>query len=184
MNHCTKDGYEYLNTTSTCSYQPNLDSIPVGASIKLKASVPKNFVDETSNLPVNNSCEVIEGPLHLVMIGPDAHGAADNFDLVAEVGKVIKDTVHASQALLQGFRTIRWDGTSADSFRVSVMIKPKLPGTYEVALGQQAYRDADCALYKYFLGVNSDQHLYYIEQFTNGYVGDYERSFAYCFKVY
>jgi len=177
-------GYEYTYTQSACYYSPGYDSIAVGSIILLTASAPKTFIDETSHSSVTNTCQTISGPLHITMIYPLYQAAADSFELTAQIGKVIKDTINFSAGSLKGFRTIEWDGTPTDSFEIKVSIKPLAKGTFILALGQQGYRDSDCALYKYFLNVGNDQHLYYFSQFNNGYIGDYERNFGYYFKVY
>jgi hypothetical protein len=63
-------------------------------------------------------------------------------------------------------------------------LKPLNKGVYGISIGQQSNRDKDCALYKYFLKVgNADQHLNYLALYDNGYISDYERNYAYCFKV-
>jgi len=114
------------------------------------------------------------------MIYPLQQPSVDSFELTAQVGKVIKDTINFSAGILRGFRTVEWDGSSIDSFKIKIAVKPLARGIFIIALGQQGYRDSDCALYKYFLNVGNEQHLYYL----SGYIGDYERNFGYCFKVY
>jgi len=181
---CPKQGYEYINTTSRCWYSPGVDSIPIGGVIILETSVPKIFIDENTGVMVTNTCSIITGPLHVTMIYPFLQASVDSFELTAQIGKVIKDTINFSAGILKGFRTIEWDGNSVDSFKTKIVIKALSKGIYIIALGQQGYRDSDCALYKYFLNVGNEQHLYYLSQYNNGYIGDYERNFGYCFKVY
>jgi len=181
---CQKAGYEYTNTTSYCQYTPPKDSITLNDSIFLIASVPRTFIDETSNVTVHNIAAIIEGPVHVVMLYPTEQPSVDSFELIAQTGKVIKDTINFSEGILKGFRTIQWDGNSSDSLKVKITIKPKAKGVYAISLGQQGYKDSDCALYKYFLRIENEQHLYYLSQYNNGYIGDYERNFSYCFKVY
>jgi len=181
---CPKEGYEYVNTTSRCWYTPSIDSIHVGGIITLEASVPKTFVDEQTNTTVVNTASIIDGPLGIGMLYPSFQAAADSFELTAQVGKIIKDTTNFSEGSLKGFRTIEWDGNSIDSFKIKISIKPLAKGIYSVALKQQAYKDSDCALYKYFLKVgNTDQHLNYWLDAT-GNISDEVKDFAYCFKVY
>ena len=179
-----KEGYEYTNTSSYCEYIPAKDSISLNDSIILIAFIPNTFHDETSNVIVHNSADIVQGPLHITMLYPVEIAAADSFKLTAQKGKVIKDTLNFSEGILRGFRTMRWDKNSNDSFQIKISIKPLAKGVYIIALGQQSSRDRDGALYKFFLSVKSDQHLYYLSQYNNGYIGDYERNFGYCFKVY
>jgi hypothetical protein len=181
---CPKEGYEYINTTSHCWYNPDIDSIPVGGVIILSASIPKTFVDEISNSIVTNTSDIVEGPFGVVMLNPTYRAAIDDFELSAEIGKIIKDTINFSSGMLKGFRTIRWDASSPDSFKMKITIKPLVKGIYDMALKQQGAKDKDCALYKYFLKVASDQHLHYWAEFNNGVIDDYARNYAYCFKVY
>ena len=126
----------------------------------------------------------MEGPLHVVMLYPLIQEAVENFRITGEVGSVFKDSINFSGNSIKGFRTIQWDSNSADSFRIKIAIKPQVKGIYTVALGQQSSRDSDCALYKYFLRVGSDQHIYYLSPYVNGNIGDYDSNYAYCFKVY
>lgn len=181
---CKKMGYEYVHTQSLCWYSLVQDSLPIGSTIILTASVPKTFIDESARSLVTNSSPIINGPLHVTMIYPFLQASIDSFDITAEVGKVIKDTINLSAGQLKGVRTIEWNGNLVDSFNIKISIKALSKGVYIITLGQQGYRDADCALYKYFLNVGNEQHLYYLTQYNNGYIGDYERNFGYCFKVY
>lgn len=181
---CKRMGYEYVCSQSPCWYSPGYDSIPVREVIFLSASVPKSFIDESSRSRIINNGKTINGPLHVAMISPILQPSVDSFELTAETGKVIKDTVNAPAGQLRGFRTIEWDGSSIDSFKIKIAIKPLAKGIFTFALGQQSSRGQDCELYKYFLNVGNDQHLYYLSQINNGYIGDYERNFGYCLKVY
>jgi hypothetical protein len=160
------------------------DSTPVGSDLFLESSVPRSFIDENTNSTVINTSAIINGPLHVLMISPSYQAAVDSFELSAEVGKVIKDSVNFSAGQLKGFRTIEWDGSSVDSFKVRMKIKTIGKGIYAFSLGQQAYIDKDCALYKYFLKPgNSNQHLnYWIDVFGN--VSEGVAFNTYCIKVY
>lgn len=184
IDTCSKQGYEYVNTNSHCWYSPEIDSLPMGSIITLEASVPKTFIDENTNAIVTNTCPIINGPLGVGMIYPVYQAAADSFEITAQIGNVIKDTINFSNGSLKGFRTIEWDGKSIDSFRMKITIKALARGIYSFALKQQGYRDKDCALYKYFLKPgNSNQHLnYWMDAFGN--VSDQVAFFTYCFKVY
>jgi len=181
---CPKEGYEYTSSTFDCQYAPNLDSISLNDSIDLVASISATFADDASNVIVHNTSKIVEGPLHITMLYPNLVPAADSFKLIAKKGKVIKDSLNFSEGSLRGFRTIQWSKTSGDSFQIKITIKPLAKGVYIVALGQQSAKDEDCALYKYFLKVSGDQHLYYHPEFGTGNISEYERNFGYCFKVY
>jgi len=181
---CPKEGYEYINTTSLCWYSPASDSIAIGSIITLEASVPKTFIDDVTNTTINNTTSYIECPFGVGMLYPLFAASIDSFELTAQIGKIIKDTVHLSSGQLKGVRTIRWDGNAPDSFRMKITIKALARGIYSFSLGQQGYRDSDCALYKYFLKVgNADQHLNYWMQYL-GNVSDGVRYFTYCIKIY
>lgn len=181
---CPKEGYEYVNTTLRSWYSPTIDSIPLGQSITLVASAPRSFIDENTGVAVKNTCPIINGPLGIVMIYPSYQAAADSFEVTAQTGKVIKDTANFSEGILKGFRTIEWDGSFVDSFKIEIKVRTLAKGIYGVALGQQGYKDIDCARYKYFPRVgNSDQHLdFWLAALGN--VSDNVRYYTYCFKVY
>ena len=181
---CPKEGYIYSNSTFVCQYSPVSDSIELGSIITLEAAVPKKFIDETSNTTVTNAASILEGPLGIGMIYPTYQSAADSFELSAQVGKIIKDTAHFSEGILEGFRTIQWDGNSIDSFKMKISIKALARGIYSFALKQQSAKDHDCALYKYFLRpANANQHLNYWMDYI-GNVSDQVAFFTYCIKVY
>lgn len=183
-NSCSKQGYEYSNSTFRCWYNPVVDSVPLGSNLFMEASVPRTFIDEKTNSTVINSSSIINGPLHVLMVSPSYQAAVDSFKLTAEVGKILKDTINFSSGQLQGFRTIEWDGSSVDSFKIRIKINPIAKGIYAISLGQQSYIDKECALYKYFLKPgNTDQHLnYWVDAFGN--VSEQVAFFTYCFKVY
>ena len=183
-NSCSKQGYEYSNSTFHCWYTPPIDSVPVGSNLFIEASVPRTFVDENTTSIVTNSSSIISGPLHVLMISPSYQAAVDSFELTAELGKIIKDTINFSVGQLKEFRTMEWDGSSTDSFKIRIKIIPVAKGIYAFSLGQQAYTDKDCALYKYFLRPgNSNQHLnYWMDAFGN--VSDGVAFFTYCIKAY
>lgn len=181
---CPNVGYEYINENSFCSYMPALDSIQIGDSIMLEAAIPKTFIDAKTNKTVSNTASKVEGSLGAVMIYPNYQSAMDSFALTVHIGKVIKDTQQFSEGILKGFRTIQWDSSPIDSFKVKISIKALAKGIYAFALRQQTAKDKDCALYKYFLRPkNANQHLnYWMEAFGN--VSDQVAFFTYCFKVY
>lgn len=181
---CPKQGYEYTNETSFCWYTPELDSIRLGDTITLEASIPKTFLDPSTNTIVTNTSSLVEGPLGIVMIFPVYQAAVDSFQLIPRLGKVIKDTLQFSEGMLKGFRTIQWDGTDVDSFKIKILIVSLAKGIYSFALTQQSAKDKDCALYKYFLKAgNTDQHLnYWMDVFGN--VSVQVAFFSYCVKVY
>lgn len=181
---CPKEGYVFSNSTLKCWYTPETDSIPLGSFITLEGSLPKIFIDERTNVVVTNNAKLVEGPLGIGMIYPTFQAAVDSFQLAASIGKVIKDTIQFSETMLKGFRTIQWDASSADSFKIKLSIKPLAKGIYSLALKQQTGKDDDCAIYKYFLKVgNSDQHLNYWLDATGNISGEV-RFYSYCFKVY
>jgi hypothetical protein len=158
--------------------------VAVGSIITLNASVPRTFIDENTNTTVTNTCPIITGPVGIAMISPTYQAAIDSFELTAEVGKVIKDTLNLSAGQLKGVRKIEWDGSSVDSFKTRIKIKALASGVYGISLSQQSYKNKDCALYKYFLRPgNPDQYLnYWIDAF--GSVSPSVAFFTYCFKVY
>jgi hypothetical protein len=165
---CPKEGYEYSNTSFLCWYSPILDSIRVGSSLILEASIPRAFIDENTRATVTNTSNIVSGPLGIGMIYPIYQAAVDSFELTAEIGKVI----------------IQWDASPIDSFKIKISIKALAKGIYGIALKQQTGKDKDCALYKYFLKPgNLNQHLnYWMDTFGN--VSDGVAFFTYCFKVY
>jgi hypothetical protein len=182
---CAKKGVEYMNTDNRCYYSPAADSLPLGESLILTAAVPKTFFDTERNHITTNSQADIVGSIGIVRLSPDIKGAMNEMILTAEKGKIIKDSVQFTSGQLEANRTTVFTGNSTDSFRMKLIIKPLNRGIYAIALGSQGTHDVDCAGYKYFLNVgNTDQHLNYILQVTNGYLSDYERNYAYCIKIY
>lgn len=181
---CSKQGFEYSNSSFRCWYSPSVDSLPIGSILYLEASVPRTIIDENTRATVTNTSSIIEGPLHVLMVSPLYQAAVDSFELTAEVGKLFKDTMNLSAGQLKQVRTIKWDTSSIDSFKIRVKIKPRAKGIYAFSLGQQSSIDKDCALYKYFLRPgNANQHLnYWMDAFAN--VSDQVAFFTYCFKVY
>lgn len=182
---CTKMGYEYVTSSSKCWFSPTNDSIPLNSTIYIEAALPKFFVDENSNTTVSNTDGNVEGPLQIIMLSPLKEGAIENFEITPRIGSLFKDSLHASNSQLKSFRTIIWNNQKRDSFVMKLELKPLSKGVYGISIGQQSNRDKDCALYKYFLKIgNADQHLNYLALYNNGYISDYERNYAYCFKVY
>jgi hypothetical protein len=188
VNTCPKMGYEYVYFKPGVTYSPGVDSFALGSQIILEASAPKTFFEEEKRYSVTLNESQILGPFAAQKATGNATtpriGAIDDLDLIPQQGTLVKDTVQFSEGQLKGFRTVYWI-SDQDSFRLKVVIKPKIRGVFFISLSQQGNRDTDCALYKYFLKVmNTDQHLYFLEQVNNGYIPDKDRDHAYCFKVY
>ncbi len=181
---CMKDGLEYFHSSSLWRYSPELDSVPVGSLITFEASAPKTFRDEASNTIVTNTSSIITGPIAAGMIYPEYKAAIDSFELNAQVGSIYRDTTYLTEGQLKGVRTLVWNGSSSDSFKIKLTIKPLAKGIYVFSISRQGYKDKDCALYRYFLKPgNSNQHLYYWEPYLGPpSISVQER--AYCFKVY
>lgn len=181
-------GYEYSYLKFGTAYSPLNDSIPLGSEITLEASAPKVFYDDEKQLSVALNESLISGPLTIKKVSNDQNvpiiGAIDDIEFTSIIGQIIKDSTQFSQGQLKIFRTAHFSSI-ADSFKLKTRIKPKVTGVYFIGLGQQSNRDADCALYKYFLKIkNSDQHLNYLAQFNNGFVTKNDSDYAYCIKVY
>ena len=182
---CPMFGYEFTYSKRGAFYSPGVDSFPLGNQITLQASAPKAFFEEEKRYNVKLEENTIFGPLGIQKLTNDLTipriGAIEDVELIMLQGTLVKDTIQFSEGQLKSFRTAYWI-SSSDSFRLKVIIKPKIKGTFIIALNQQSNRDADCALYKYFLNVtNPNQHLYFLEPLY-GYIPLDER--AYCFKVY
>lgn len=182
---CSKMGYEFTYSKPGTTYSPGIDSIPLGNQIIIEASAPKSFFDEGKQYNVTLHESAILGPLGIQKLTNDPItpriGAIEDVDLIALEGSLLKDTIQFSQEQLKGFRTTYWISKS-DSFKLKVIVKPKIKGTFIIILNQQGNRDKECALYKYFLNViNTNQHLYFLEPLY-GYIPVDNR--AYCFKVY
>lgn len=185
---CSKMGYEYSYFKFGTAYSPLNDSIPLGSEIILEASAPKVFYDDEKQLSVTLNQSLISGPLTIKKVSNDQNipiiGAIDDIEFTSIIGQIIKDSTQFSQGQLKIFRTAHFSSI-ADSFKLKTRIKPKITGVYFIGLGQQSNRDADCALYKYFLKIkNSDQHLNYLAQFNNGFVTKNDSDYTYCIKVY
>lgn len=185
---CSKMGFEYTYFKPGVMYSPFSDSIALGENIILTASAPKTFFDEQEQYNVTLNHDKITGPFGILKATNDSTipilGAIDQVELTPIIGTLVKDSLQFSQGQLKSFRTAYWSSISVDSFSLKVQVKPKTKGIYFLNLGQQGNRDKDCALFKYFLKIKNDQHLYLLSQANNGYIGDYERNYVYCFKVY
>ena len=186
LDTCPKMGYEYVYSKPGVSYSPGIDSFALGSQITLLASVPKTFFEEEKRYNVTLNENEILGPFSVQKATNDPIipriGAIDDLELIAITGSLVKDTIQFSQGILKGFRTVHWVNLS-DSFKLKFIIKPKIKGIFFVGLGQQGNRDADCALYKYFVKVKGqDQHLYLLEQVDG--TSNIQNDYTYCFKVY
>jgi hypothetical protein len=190
MNHvCPKLGYEYNYSERNVFYFPLIDSISLGDSILMEASAPKKFFDNYFNYNVTLNESDISGPFSISKVSGRTDlpvlGAMKDVELISVTGTIEKDSVNLSAGQLETVRTMHFDGSLPDSFKLKVYIKPKIKGVFFASLGQQGNRDIECALYKYNLKVaNRDQHLYFLANANNGYVSDYENDHVYCFKVY
>ncbi len=180
-------GYEYSYARPGVSYYPLSDSIRLGDGLTLYASAPKKFFDSSykTNVVVPES---IYGPLSIAKLETIPYyrfaGAIDDMDLFAVNGIIKKDSLLTSEQLKMS-RVAFWDASDIDSLTFKVTIIPKIRGTFYIVLGQQSFRDKDCALFKYFLKVkNNDQHFYLMTPVTNGQISEYAINHTYCFKVY
>jgi hypothetical protein len=181
---CPKEGYEYVNTSSFYFYSPGLDSVPVGSTFIMTGAIPKTFTDDLTNTVVRNTTSSAIGSLGVGMIYPEFKAAVDSFEILPEVGEVRKETGQFTEGQLKGFRSIVWVDNGGDSLQIRLKIRALARGVYALAVRQQASKDSDCALFKYFpRPANVDQHLHYWEQ----YIYPVESAIAnttYCVKVY
>jgi hypothetical protein len=185
ISSCSKMGYEFMYSKPGVIYSPGIDSFLLGNEITIEAAAPKSFYDEEKGYVVIVNETQIHGPLGIqkLITNPiiTRAGAIEDVELTPIKGYLVKDTSQFSQGQLENFRTAYWISDS-DSFRLKIVVKPKIKGTFIIALNQQGNRDKDCALYKYFLKViNSNQHLYFLQSLY-GYIPQDDRT--YCFKVY
>jgi hypothetical protein len=182
-------GYEYVYTKLGVMYSPGVDSIALGSQIVVEAAAPKTFLDEEKNINVTLSENKILGPFSVSKIITTPYlsfaGAIDDVVLTPLHGSLIKDSILFTQSQLSIARTAVWDGNSLDSFRLKIIVKPNIRGTYFLSLRDQGNRNAECALFKYLVRVkNIDQHFYLMTPVTNGEISDIAANFVYCFKVY
>lgn len=182
---CPKFGYEFTYDKPGVSYSPNLDSFLLGNELIMEASVPKTFFEETKGYYVTLNESTIKGSLGIQKFtnipGIPIDVAANEFEFSSIEGEIYRDTINHTEGQLKGVRSLLWTSV-LDSFRIKIIIKPKVKGTFILGIGQQGNRDTDCALYKYFLKVkNADPHLYYYHNYI-GYIPQFNNT--YCFKVY
>ena len=183
--NCPKFGYEFTYDKPGVSYSPAVDSFMLGNEIIMEATAPKTFFEETKGYSVTLDQNSISGPLGIQKFtnipGIPIDVAADDFEFTSIEGKIFRDTINHTEGQLKGVRTLLW-ASVLDSFKIKIIIKPNVRGTYILSTGLQGNRDADCALYKYYLKVkNADQHLYYYQGYI-GYIPQFD--YTYCFKVY
>lgn len=179
-------GYEYIYSKPGVKYSPGIDSFTLGNQITLEASVPITFFEEEKRYNVTLNETQILGPFAAQKATGNSTipriGAIEDLELIPQTGSLLKDTIQFSEGQLKGFRTAYWI-SDLDSFRLKLVIKPKIKGIFFIGLSQQGNRDKDCALYKYFVKVkDQDQHLYLLEQ-ADG-ISNIQNEYTYCFKVY
>lgn len=186
---CPQLGVEYSYFNPGVIYRPDFDSIQFGTSVELYAHVPRSFFDTVYQKIVTLTTNDLRGYLSIGKTTGNAaspiSGAIEHFNFFPEMGSLYKDSLNYTGSQLTFLRSTSWNTSVSDSFRIRIRLVPKIRGTFIVVLGQQASKDSDCAIFRYFLKIaNNDQHLYYYQNAVGGPISESNYHFTYCFKVY
>ncbi|MFZ1458011.1 MAG: hypothetical protein WAT46_18340 [Saprospiraceae bacterium] len=186
---CPQLGIEHAYFKSGVIYTPGFDSIILGGEVELYAHAPRSFFDTVYQKIVTLTTNDLRGYLSIGKTTGNAaspiSGAIEHFNFFPEMGSLYKDSLNYTGSQLTFLRSTSWNTSVSDSFRIRIRLVPKIRGTFIVVLGQQASKDSDCAIFRYFLKIaNNDQHLYYYQNAVGGPISESNYHFTYCFKVY
>jgi len=166
---------------------PDNDSLNIGDTLWLEASVPTNLKDSISSAMVNYSGAENMGiaiallSFHSGSVNdPGSSYVMDSFDFVVKTGILVTSDQFANN--YEYFET-----NNSYNFKLGVI--PKRIGIYAVSISDaiNVFRKSDkCSKANFYLNfTNTDQHLYFYQNSRPGYIiSNYEREHLYCFKVY
>ncbi len=185
---CSENKYTFLTTIS--AYQDK-DSIRVGDTIWFEANIPSKLIDTATRQLVDysNAGNMGIGIGFVIFNGlgdilnPGVSPAADSFYCLLEIGNALPNTVLPEQNRNYSLM----ESNNQYSFRLGVV--PKKRGIYLIGAADapNVYRKSDACTKAYFAisFLNTNQHLYYIEQNRPGYIQtEFDKAHAYCMKVY
>lgn len=183
---CAKMGYEFVYTDYGVRYYIDDDSIPLGGSVTLDASVPKTFGNSYTNSAVSLNENNIWGPLGVLKATNDPsmprEDALSKVSISPLIGSCVIDSLNWGSFRKYYKTTFIAD---QDSFKLKLSINPLDKGVYFIILKEQYNRNSECALFKYFPKIkDTDQHLYYLAATTGGVILPEDQDYVYCFKVY
>lgn len=184
---CEQNNSTHINSNCYFTVTPDTDSIALNQPMEIKLNLPKKFIEETYGKPVEFHKDEIFAAMSIIVIDSSGTGAVNFFDATALAGKLYRDTTSNNT---EYFRNKNFTASAilqpGDSMlRAHYILKPLRKGNYSFAFSHFGKKDVDCSLFRYYAKPQvADQHLYLLAAITGGYVGDYERTYAYCFKVY
>lgn len=184
---CTENKYTF---SVTIQAYPDLDSINVGDTIWFESTIPTQLLDKATNQVIDYSnAENLGGDMGFVKFNGEGNvnnagviPAADNFDYFIKIGNALANPVLPEQNRNYGFIEVN------NKYKFMLGIIPKQSGIFIMAMGDIAnvFRKSDKCT-KAFFGiniVNTNQHLYFIEQNRPGYIlSEFDKAHSYCVKV-
>jgi hypothetical protein len=177
--------YYYRNNYFTIN--PDIDSFSITQPIEIKLTLPRKFYEEEYNRPVEFHKNEVFSAMNIIVLDSVGTGAVNLFDFNATIGKLYRDTVSYDTEYIRNRNlTASAVGQAGDSLlKAHYILKPKQRGNYLIAFTSFGTKDTDCSLFRYYVKPQvMNQHLNLLAAVSNGYISDYERTYAYCFKVY
>lgn len=177
--------YHYSNNYFTIT--PDADSFALNQPIQIKLTLPKKFIDEVYNRPIEFHNNEVFAAMNIIVLDSVRTGAVNLFEVSVPIGKLYRDTISYDTEYLRNrnFTAAAIAQPSDSLLKAYYILKPKLKGNYLFAFSFFGKKDTDCSLFRYYVKPQvSSQHLYLLAAANNGFISDYERTFAYCFKVY
>ena len=184
---CTENKHTF---SATIQAYPNLDSIHIGDTIWFALTIPTQLTDKVTNQVIDYSnAENLGGDMgfgKFNVVGnendPGVIPAADDFDYSIKIGNALSNPVLPAQNRNFGFTE------SNGQYKFELGVIPRQAGVFIMSMGDIAnvFRKTDKCT-KAFFGisfVNTNQHLYFIEQNRPGYIlSEFDKAHSYCVKV-
>lgn len=174
------------NFNVKAKFIPEQESIQIGDSLFLISDFPVQLTDNVSGQSVDYSnAKVIGGTLGLGEISSgNLSGAVDKFDYFAFNGKIYNDKSVPSSASVQqtSYQELN------QFYKLKIAIIPKQEGVFlldvpdAISNGRSNGKNCEKAEFQITLG-NSDQHLYYVEEYLKIPPSSQNKRYGYCFKV-
>jgi hypothetical protein len=178
-----------VNINDNCAFKvlPVVDSFALNQNIEIDIVLPKSFIEAKYGKLVKFTGTEAYATLTIANIDSAFTGANASFDYYPVSGKVYKDTItNDTEYFRKRNLTVSAYGDSSDSvMKCNFKLLPKYKGKFFISFTEFGKKDFDCATFKYVVYANlNNQHLNYLADANNGYVGPYAKDFVYCFKVY
>jgi hypothetical protein len=190
---CENNNKVFIYSNNFFTVAPNPDSFAVNQPIDIKLDLPKKFIDEAYVRNAEYLGNEVFATLTCILLDSInnssnilSSGALQYLNFTTTLGQLRHDSVIYDTEYFRSRNLLASavSGQGDTVMKAAYTFKVHKKGNYALYFSFFSGKNPDCSRCRYFVSPGVNQHLHLLAAVNNGYIGDFERTYVYCFKVY